>query len=75
MAVALDPTLVTRASDHLVEIETTSDLTRGMTIIDQLNLKLGGAQTHLWPKDSRPVKVIWELDAARWKARLRDALS
>ena len=36
MAVALDPTICTHKSKHAVEIETQSELTRGMTVVDQL---------------------------------------
>src|SRR5216683_2669902 len=38
MAVALDRAMGTRWSRHLVEIECASELTRGMTIVDRLNV-------------------------------------
>ena len=38
MAVALDPSIVTAESEHFVEIETESELTRGMTLVDRLNV-------------------------------------
>jgi purine nucleosidase len=75
MAVALDPSIVTAASDHLVQIETASDLTRGFTVVDQLNGAPLGVQRRLWAAaDARPVRVIWELDVARWKAMLYQSL-
>jgi purine nucleosidase len=75
MAVALDPSIVTAASDHLVAIETTSDLTRGMTIVDQLNGARTGAQRQLWSAVPKPTRVIWELDPARWKTILYRSLT
>jgi purine nucleosidase len=74
MAVALDPSIITSASDHLVEIETTSDLTRGETIVDQLNGARAGVQRLLWPPDARRARIVWEIDAPRWKAMLYRAL-
>ena len=38
MAIALDPALCTHSTEHLVEIETSSRLTCGMTIVDRLNV-------------------------------------
>src|SRR5262249_29302212 len=38
MSIALDPSVVRRASKHYVEVETQSNLTRGMTVVDQLNV-------------------------------------
>ncbi len=38
MCVALDPTVGTDWSEHYVEVETQSELTRGMTVVDRLNV-------------------------------------
>src|SRR5262249_46060114 len=38
MAVALDPRVCLKSSPHLVEIETTSELTRGMTVVERLGV-------------------------------------
>ncbi len=38
MSIALDPTIGTQWSDHYVDVETQSDLTRGMTVVDRLNV-------------------------------------
>jgi purine nucleosidase len=73
MAVALEPSIVTAASDHLVAIETTSYLTRGLTVVDQLNGGARGVQKASW-SSSRPVHVVWEIDVARWKALLYQSL-
>ncbi len=77
MAVALDPTIITRASRHYVDIETHSELTRGMTVVDQLNLA-GDERNHaIWqPLLSRDpnVTVVWEINIPRWKEMLHSVL-
>jgi purine nucleosidase len=77
MAVALDPTIATRSSKHYVEIEVHSDLTRGMTIVDKLNVVADGRNKHLWAqavKAGKNVSVTWAIDSARWKQMLYDLL-
>ena len=38
MSIALDPTIGTQWSEHYVDVETHSELTRGMTVVDRLNV-------------------------------------
>jgi len=38
MSIALDPTIVAQQSEHYVDVETSSDLTLGMTVVDRLNV-------------------------------------
>jgi purine nucleosidase len=38
MSIALNPALCKSSSNHFVAIETSSDLTRGMTVVDRLNV-------------------------------------
>ncbi|MEH1849374.1 MAG: nucleoside hydrolase [Nostoc sp.] len=64
MAVALDPTIVTRQSKYFVDIEITSDLTRGMTVIDELDV------LHKEPN----ITVVREIDIPRWKEILYSCL-
>jgi purine nucleosidase len=80
MAVALDPKVATRTSRHAVEIECESDLTRGMTVVDALDVvprELGDSTG--WPAgavSAKPhVTVVWEIDVARFKHRLFRALA
>ena len=66
MAIALDPAVCTRRGMHYVEVETKSDLTRGMTVVDELGVL-----------NKEPnIEVCWEIDIPRWKrtlyATLRD---
>jgi purine nucleosidase len=77
MAIALDPSVVKRASKHYVEVETQSDLTRGMTIVDQLNIITDERNRALWKAltDRDPnVQVVWEIDISRWKEMLYSVL-
>ncbi len=78
MAVALEPEICTRRRSHYVDVETESDLTRGMVVIDALD---SGDQADDWPEGgpliSRTTKigVCWRIDAAAFKRRLVSALS
>lgn len=73
MAVAIDPTIVTEASPHYVEIETASELTRGMTVVDRLGVAENARNTATWARAieaGQNVTVTWDLDARRWKSLL-----
>ena len=77
MAIALDPTIGTCWSEHYVEVESRSELTRGMTVVDRLNLAANGRNRDVWAdllrKGSR-TKVCWTIDTKRWKEALYSAL-
>jgi len=64
MAVALDDTICTRASNHHVAISCDESLTRGMTVVDELNVTGNPANA----------TICWTLDAERWKALLEQSL-
>jgi purine nucleosidase len=64
MVVALDPGIVTRQGKYFVDIETISDLTRGMTVVDQLDV------LHKKPN----ITIVWEIDIPRWKENLYSCL-
>jgi len=79
MAVALDPATVTRKSRHAVDVECEGTLTRGMTVVDQLDvIPRGLGDTGGWPAavaTTEPtVTVCWEIDVTRFKERLFRAL-
>lgn len=74
MGIAIDPTLVTEQSSHLVEIETESDLTRGMTVVDRLNVGLDDRNSRNW-NAAGSARVAWRMDVPRWKQQLVRALS
>jgi purine nucleosidase len=77
MCLALDPTIGTEWSDHHVAVETQSELTRGMTVVDRLNVAEDERNRELWATtlQAPKAKVCWRLDNIRWKAALYKALS
>lgn len=78
MSLALDPTIGTEWSQHYVEIETHSELTRGMTVIDRLNVAEDERNRALWQAaigSRQKAKVCWRIDNDRWKRALYRALS
>jgi purine nucleosidase len=77
MAVALDPSIVTEQSEHFLEVETLSELTRGMTIVDRLNVAGDDRNRHVWSdalNGGCKAKIFWRIDNARWKQSLYSAL-
>jgi purine nucleosidase len=71
MAIAIDPAIATRMSKHYVEIECEGVYTRGMTVVDQLNMAADDVPYNdMWrPLTRRPpnTSVVWEIDIPRWK--------
>ncbi|HSY92809.1 MAG TPA: nucleoside hydrolase [Candidatus Binatus sp.] len=76
MCLALDPTVGTAWSEHYVEVETESELTRGMTVVDRLNVAADARNRAVWARAlaGRKTKVCWTIDNTRWKAALYKAL-
>ncbi|HLW86323.1 MAG TPA: nucleoside hydrolase [Candidatus Sulfotelmatobacter sp.] len=77
MSVALDPTIGTEWSTHYVEVETQSELTRGMTVVDRLNVAADERNRAVWAQALQHgpnAKVCWTIDADRWKRALLAAL-
>ena len=64
MAIAIDRSVCTRSSRHYVDVEANSELTRGMTVVDEY----GGTN-----KEAN-VDVCWKSDPARWKEVLYGTL-
>jgi purine nucleosidase len=77
MSVALDPTICTRKSKHHVEVEIISDLTRGMTVVDQFGVADDERNRAVWGRlvERDPnVTVCWQIDIPRWKEALYSVL-
>ena len=77
MAVALDPSIVTSQSEHFLDIETHSELTRGMTVVDRLNVAANARNCDIWATPlaaGHKARIIWTIDSARWKQALFAAL-
>lgn len=78
MAVALDPNVVKRASKHYVAIEHQSELTRGMTVVDQLGVTGELLNVSVWGnlrQHEANAQVVWEIDIPHWKQMLFKAIS
>lgn len=77
MAVALDPGVGTDWSEHYVDVESNSELTRGMTVVDRLNAAGRPYNRDTWSpllEAGRRMKVCWAIDNRRWKELLFSAL-
>jgi purine nucleosidase len=74
MAVALDPSISTRQTRHRVDVECESELTRGMTVVDQLDVVPRG-RPEGWPREGPEVSVCWEIDVSGWKDLLFRSLA
>src|SRR5256884_172870 len=77
MCIALDPSVGTEWSEHYVDVETHSDLTRGMTVVDHLNVADDDRNQTVWAsvlQKGRKAKVCWQIDTKRWKEALFSAL-
>jgi purine nucleosidase len=77
MCLALDPSVGTSWSEHYVDVETQSELTRGMTVVDRLNVASDDRNQAVWAQavnKGRRAKVCWTLDTKRWKESLFSAL-
>ena len=78
MAIALDTSICTHSSSHFVEIETESELTRGMTVVDRLGVARDARNQEVWQallKNGSKALVCWEMDIPRWKELLYRSVS
>jgi purine nucleosidase len=77
MCLALDPGIGTLWSEHYVEVETQSELSRGMSVVDRLNVAEDERNRAVWAaaiSGGHKAKVCWEIDNSRWKEALYGAL-
>jgi purine nucleosidase len=78
MSIALDPSIGIESSRHYVDIETATELTRGMTVVDRLGVAGDERNRATWADlvGGEPnAKVYWAIDTARWKQALYSALA
>jgi purine nucleosidase len=78
MAVALDRSIGLSWSRHRVAIECDSALTRGMTVVDRLNVRADENNAQVWKAaagESEGADILWTLDSRRFKAMLKAALA
>ena len=77
MAIALEPAVCTAKSRHHVEVETDSELTRGMTVVDRFGRARDDINQPAWgalTSGAENVTVCWEIDPAKWKQVLFSVL-
>lgn len=77
MCLALDRSAGTSWSEHYVDVETQSELTRGMTVVDRLNVASDDRNQAVWAPvltKRHKIRVCWTLDTTRWKEALYSAL-
>ena len=77
MSIALDPGVVTAQTENYVDVETSSELTRGMTVVDRLHVAENDRNKAVWApvlKAGTKTKVVWKIDIACWKQALFLAL-
>jgi purine nucleosidase len=77
MSIALDPTIVTQQTENFVDVETTSELTLGMTVVDRLNVASNDRNRSVWAPildRCKKAKICWNIDNKRWKRALYAAL-
>jgi purine nucleosidase len=77
MAVLLEPKLKLDVSRHRVAIECNSDLTRGMTVVDRLDVAADPRNSVVWNdvlRSGQKTEICWKIDVPRWKAELVTAL-
>jgi purine nucleosidase len=76
MCIALDPSIGTDWSEHYLDVETQSELTRGMTVVDRLNVAADDRNLPVWAQvvHNKKAKVCWRIDNRSWKEALFSAL-
>jgi purine nucleosidase len=77
MSIALDSSIGTDWGEHFIDVETQSELTRGMTVVDRLNVAADDRNRAVWaPVLEKKVKarICWTMDNRRWKEALFSAL-
>ncbi len=77
MAVLLHPEIKLEVSRHLVEIECVAELTRGMTVVDRLNVAADRRNAEAWGDALRrdhKAEICWKLSVPAWKAALLQSL-
>jgi purine nucleosidase len=77
MAILLDPAVALVSSDHFMDAQVDSGITRGMSVVDRLGVADDARNRAAWSdvmKQGRKHKVIWEMDIPGFKQALLRAL-
>ena len=73
MAVALEPAVCTKRSTHLTLVECSSELTRGMTVVDRLNVGGDPRNAETW-RGAGKITTCWAIDVPRFKRMVIEAM-
>jgi purine nucleosidase len=63
MAILLQPALSLLSSEHHMDVQVDSGITRGMSVVDRLGVAQDARNRALW-RDARKHTVVWEM--LRW---------
>jgi purine nucleosidase len=74
MAILLDPALALVSSEHYMDVQVDSGITRGMSVVDRLGVAKDARNHAVWSEITARHKVIWEIDIPGWKRALLQAL-
>jgi purine nucleosidase len=74
MAILLDPALALVCSDHSMDVQVDSGITRGMSVVDRLGVAKDARNRAVWNEIAAKHKVVWEMDIQGWKRALLRAL-
>ncbi len=74
MAILLDPALALVCSDHYMDVQVDSGITRGMSVVDRLGVAKDARNRAAWNGVAAKHTVVWEMDIPGWKRALRRAL-
>jgi purine nucleosidase len=78
MALLLEPGLVLASSEHYVDVQVDSGITRGMSVVDRLGVVEDGRNRAAWTevlKLGRKQRVVWTMDIPGFKKALVRALA
>lgn len=78
MAILLDPALSLVSSEHYIDAQVDSGITRGMSVVDRLGVAEDQRNRAVWSdvvKRGRKHRVVWEMDIPGWKRALFRALA
>jgi purine nucleosidase len=78
MAILLDPALSLVATEHYMDVQIDSGLTRGMSVVDKLGVAADSRNRAIWSEvvnQGRKHSVVWAMDILGWKKALFKALA
>ena len=78
VAILLDPALALSSSDHYIDVQVDSGITRGMSVVDRLGVSGDARNQVAWSdvrKHGRKQRVVWEMDIPGFKKALFEGLA